>query len=292
MKEGSDALAEPSLTLIVMPANVPAAVGVPVRRPVVVLNEAHAGRFAMLNVSVLPSGSLAVGVNEYAVPAVTVVARVPEIVGGWFAWPWTVSVNAGSEALADPSLPAKGPGRAYYEGPKGDFLLSEFRFAADGKPVKFAAASESYAKLGLINGPSSAQLALDGMAHTGWATAGREGKPSNAVFALGEPLTAQAATCYEGITKRVHRNQKLSLKFKTKVVNGVVTVHDVTIKENTLDNSALESCFIQQVQRTTWTDASLPDYEAEDELVLRPERGMKKFMRDNVEYQGTEAPRD
>lgn len=105
-------------------------------------------------------------------------------------------------------------------------------------------------------------------------------------------LTAQAATCYEGITKRVHRNQKLSLKFKTKVVNGVVTVHDVTIKENTLDNSALESCFIQQVQRTTWTDASLPDYEAEDELVLRPERGMKKFMRDNVEYQGAEAPRD
>jgi hypothetical protein len=104
-------------------------------------------------------------------------------------------------------------------------------------------------------------------------------------------LTAQAATCYEGISERVHRNQKLSLKFKTKVVNGVVTVHDVTIKENTLNNPALESCFIQQVQRTTWNDASLPDYEADDELVLRPERGMKKFMRDNVEYQGAAAPR-
>ncbi|MDX2094277.1 MAG: hypothetical protein SFX73_40985 [Kofleriaceae bacterium] len=104
-------------------------------------------------------------------------------------------------------------------------------------------------------------------------------------------LTAQAATCYEGIATRVHRNQKLSLRFKTKVVAGVVTVHDVTIKENTLNNPALEACFIQQVQRTTWTDASLPDYQDEDELVLRPERGMKKYMRDNVEYQGTEAPR-
>lgn len=103
-------------------------------------------------------------------------------------------------------------------------------------------------------------------------------------------LTAQAAACYEGIAKRLHRNQKLSLRFKTKIVNGVVTVHDVTIKENTLGNPALEACFIQAVQRATWTDEALPDYEAEDELVLRPERGMKKFMRDNIEYQGTAAP--
>ncbi|HVK89179.1 MAG TPA: hypothetical protein VM513_33890 [Kofleriaceae bacterium] len=104
-------------------------------------------------------------------------------------------------------------------------------------------------------------------------------------------LTAQAAACYEGVTKRVHRNQKLSLRFKTKIVNGVVTVSDVTIKENTLANPGLEACFLQAVQRATWTDEALPDYEAEDELVLRPERGMKKFMRDNLEYQGTAAPR-
>ena len=29
------------------------------------------------------------------------------------------------EALPDERLPAHGPGRAYYEGPKGDFFLSE-----------------------------------------------------------------------------------------------------------------------------------------------------------------------
>lgn len=97
------------------------------------------------------------------------------------------------EALPHDSLPAHGPGRAYYEGPKGDFLLSEFSLIADDKPVKFSGASESYAKLGLIKGPSSAALALDGESHTGWATAGREGQASNAVFNLGRPLTAKAA---------------------------------------------------------------------------------------------------
>lgn len=110
------------------------------------------------------------------------------------------------------------------------------------------------------------------------------------VEAVPKRLTAQAASCYEGIAHHLHRNQKLSLRFKTQIRDGVVTVHDVTIKENTLNNPGLEACFIQAVQRATWTDPSLPDYDDEDELVLRPERGMKKYMRDNIEYQGTAAP--
>jgi hypothetical protein len=61
---GNEALADPSLTLIAMLAKLPAAVGVPASRPVVVLNAAQLGRFAIANVSVPPSGSLAVGVKE------------------------------------------------------------------------------------------------------------------------------------------------------------------------------------------------------------------------------------
>lgn len=58
--------------------------GVPERRPVEVLNVAQVGLLEMLNVSLSPFASLAVGVNEYAVPTRAEVAGVPEIVGALF----------------------------------------------------------------------------------------------------------------------------------------------------------------------------------------------------------------
>jgi hypothetical protein len=64
---GSEAVSVPSLTLILTFWYVPTSLasGVPWRRPVVVENDAHAGRFATSNVSVSSSASSAVGVNEY-----------------------------------------------------------------------------------------------------------------------------------------------------------------------------------------------------------------------------------
>ena len=93
----------PSVTLITMLLVVPAeaAVGAPDSAPVLVLNVAHDGLPVWLNVNVSPSGSLAAGVNEYAAPAVTCVAAVPEIVGALFA---IVIAKAGKEA--DPPLPS------------------------------------------------------------------------------------------------------------------------------------------------------------------------------------------
>jgi hypothetical protein len=76
---------------------------VPVNAPVVVEKAAHAGLFAMLNVSGSLSASLAVGVNAYALPCSTEVAGVPEIVGARFACDTTIE-NAASDALALPSL--------------------------------------------------------------------------------------------------------------------------------------------------------------------------------------------
>jgi hypothetical protein len=93
------------------------------------------------------------------------------------------------EALPDDSLPANGPGRAYYEGPKGDFLLGEIALAADGSPARFASATEFPAR---PNTPAA--KALDGNTQTGWACQGNEGKPSRAVFVLEKPLAANAAT--------------------------------------------------------------------------------------------------
>ncbi len=95
------------------------------------------------------------------------------------------------EALPDPRLPARGPGMAYYEGPKGDFLLGEIKLSANDHPVKFTKATASYAKNNF--GPhAEAQLAIDGDPETGWSCAEGQGRAHEAVFQLEQPLTAPA----------------------------------------------------------------------------------------------------
>ena len=64
VKAGSDLDLLPSLTEMRMFENVPATVGVPLRRPVLLLKLAQAGRLLTENVSVRPSGSVAEGWNE------------------------------------------------------------------------------------------------------------------------------------------------------------------------------------------------------------------------------------
>lgn len=78
-KAGRLALAAPSDTVITMLACVPtfAAPGVPLSRPVAVLKFAQAGLLLIENVSACPSGSVAVGRNEYAWPAATAAAGCP-----------------------------------------------------------------------------------------------------------------------------------------------------------------------------------------------------------------------
>src|SRR4051794_20221219 len=101
----SVALSRPSLTVIVMLANVlpaSAAAGVPCSRPLVVVNVAHDGLFEMLNASVgFGSGSLAVGVNVYEEPTLTDGGGVPEIVGALFT-----TVIAKLASVAEPPLPS------------------------------------------------------------------------------------------------------------------------------------------------------------------------------------------
>jgi hypothetical protein len=90
------------------------------------------------------------------------------------------------EALPHESLPRRGPGKVDYEGPAGDFSLSEVSLTADGVKGRFARATASFAA---GNGPASS--AIDGNQQTGWMINGGQGKPHYAVFAL-ESATGSA----------------------------------------------------------------------------------------------------
>ena len=93
------------------------------------------------------------------------------------------------EVLPDPSLPAYGPGMAWYEGPKGDFFLSELEITAGGARVAVAAASDSFNGTAAFSGAkSTAALVLDGDMSSGWSTNGDQGRPHAAVFTFAEPV--------------------------------------------------------------------------------------------------------
>lgn len=81
------------------------------------------------------------------------------------------------EAIPDDRLPAGGPGRVYYEGPYGDFNLSDFQVVAGGRPVRFVRAVESFA-----DGKNKAAYAIDDNLQTGWSINGGQGKLHTAVF--------------------------------------------------------------------------------------------------------------
>jgi len=99
-------------------------------------------------------------------------------------------------------------------------------------------------------------------------------------------LTAEAAKCYTGGLRTVHRNAKVKLGYTIKIKDGVLSVADVKVIESTVNDKVLENCFAREVAKVTWKDDELPDWSQNDELVIRPERGMKKFTAANNAYEG------
>ncbi|MGF1578044.1 MAG: PSD1 and planctomycete cytochrome C domain-containing protein [Gemmataceae bacterium] len=95
------------------------------------------------------------------------------------------------EALPHESLPAHGPGRAYYEGRKGDFFLSELSLTIDGKKVQFQGASHDHAKGAFGAGKVGSQFCYDGLPGTGWSTTDQPAKPHEAVFRFATPVDLQ-----------------------------------------------------------------------------------------------------
>ncbi len=89
------------------------------------------------------------------------------------------------EAIPDDRVPGRGSGRVYYEGPIGDFYLSNITLTANGRPVKFARASQTFAE-----GKNTAATAIDDDQQSGWSVNGGQLDPQIAVFNLAEPLAA------------------------------------------------------------------------------------------------------
>ena len=83
------------------------------------------------------------------------------------------------EALNDDDLPAGGPGTA----PNGNFVLTEVKLTAGGKPVKLRNAAADYSQEG-----HAVAAAIDGKNDTGWAVQPQFGKPHTAVFETAAPL--------------------------------------------------------------------------------------------------------
>ena len=106
------------------------------------------------------------------------------------------------EAMPDDRLPAGGPGRAYYEGRKGDFFLSELALGFGGEPVNLTAATRSYGKIAIGSGDGEAANVLDGNGSTGWSTAGREGETHQWVANLTEPITTTGELQIEMLFER------------------------------------------------------------------------------------------
>ena len=132
------------------------------------------------------------------------------------------------EALPDDRLPARGPGRSYYEGRQGDFFLSEVTAhhrtlptppasavdagsigngksrptASPGRLLAFNNASHSYGKISVGSGTADAKNVVDGEGSTGWSTAEREGEPHQLVVNLETPVEPEGELQLELLFER------------------------------------------------------------------------------------------
>jgi hypothetical protein len=103
------------------------------------------------------------------------------------------------ETLPDDRLPKRGPGRIAYEGPFGDFFLSEVSLYGGEKRAAFKAASHSHAA-----GKNTAAAAIDGDPQTGWSIDGGQGRAHTAVFQLSEPLSGASQLRLELLFERYY----------------------------------------------------------------------------------------
>lgn len=97
------------------------------------------------------------------------------------------------EAMRDERLPAGGPGRAFYEGRKGDFFLSELKVSTDS-PIELHSATAS-------NAAMKAAAVYDGEGSSGWSLTNST-TDEQLVVQLKKPITKPTELVVEMIFER------------------------------------------------------------------------------------------
>ncbi|MEM0927226.1 MAG: DUF1549 and DUF1553 domain-containing protein, partial [Planctomycetota bacterium] len=90
-------------------------------------------------------------------------------------------------AIAHDSLPAGGPGLAYYEGRRGDFFLSEIAVSSDHGEIELSVGTTSVPEAKPGQGKTFPGNVIDGNGSTGWSIPGEAGQTHRLVIPLKEP---------------------------------------------------------------------------------------------------------
>ncbi|MFK7770336.1 MAG: PSD1 and planctomycete cytochrome C domain-containing protein [Mariniblastus sp.] len=89
------------------------------------------------------------------------------------------------EAIPDSRLPAGGQGRAYYEGPKGDFFLSEIAASIDGVAAEFSGASDG---MHVTGSNDKKNRVLDQIGSSGWQPKNKKQERLQLVVNFAKPI--------------------------------------------------------------------------------------------------------
>jgi hypothetical protein len=89
-----------------------------------------------------------------------------------------------------------------------------------------------------------------------------------------EHLYAAAADCHR---TGLEDSEKIRLSVRIRVIDSEVHVADVRVLESSISDQGVEACIRDSVKNARWKDDEMPDWEDEDELLIRV-RGLKKHL--------------
>ncbi len=134
------------------------------------------------------------------------------------------------ETLPDERLPNNGPGRVNYEGPFGDFFMSDVKVFHGEQAVKIKGATDSF-----HNGGNDAAKALDDDLQSGWSISGGQGRSHNAVFVFDQPLDFQGELKLQMIFERYYASGLGKFRvWTTREENAVAVPHPNEVQDQLL----------------------------------------------------------